>query len=66
VHRGELGVHHKDAVGADRDGDVAAGAFEHVGLVAEVRDLDLIYPGTGLLNFLDRSVASDLVATVLV
>jgi hypothetical protein len=36
VHRGELAVHHDDAVGADRDRDIAAGALQHVRLVAEV------------------------------
>ena len=41
VERRELAVHHDDAVGADRDGDVAALALEHVGLVAQVGGLDL-------------------------
>ena len=41
VERRELAVHHDDAVGADRDRDVAALALEHIGLVAEVGGLDL-------------------------
>ena len=39
--RRELPIHLDDAVGADRNGDVAALAFQHVGLVAEVSRLDL-------------------------
>jgi hypothetical protein len=39
--RRELAIHHDDAVGADGDGDVAALAFEHIGVVAEIRGLDL-------------------------
>jgi hypothetical protein len=41
VERRELGVHHDDAVGAHRDGDVAALAREHVSLVAEIDGVDL-------------------------
>ena len=41
VQRRELAVHHDDAVGADRDRDVAALAFEHIGVVAEIGGLDL-------------------------
>ena len=41
VQRRELAVHHDDAVGADRDGDVAALALQPIGLVAEVGCLDL-------------------------
>ena len=41
VQRRELAVDHDDAVGADRDRDVAALAFEQIGLVAEIGGLDL-------------------------
>src|SRR5262249_17124980 len=41
VQRRELAVHHDDAVAANGDRDVAALAFEHVGLVAKVGGLDL-------------------------
>ena len=41
MERRELAVHHDDAVSAHRDRDVAALAFEHIGLVAEVSGLDL-------------------------
>ena len=50
VQRRELGVHHDDAVVADYDEDVAALAFEHIGLVAEVGDLDLSQRGIGPLR----------------
>ena len=40
AERGELRIHHDDAVGADRDRDVAALAFQPVGLVAEIGGLD--------------------------
>ena len=40
VQRRELAVHHDDAVIGDRDGDVAALAFEHIGLVAEIPGFD--------------------------
>jgi hypothetical protein len=41
VQRCELAVDHDDAVGADRDRDVAALAFEAVGVVPEIDGLDL-------------------------
>ena len=47
--RRELAVDHDDAVGADGDGDVAALAFQHVGLVAKVGGLDLDGIPVGLL-----------------
>jgi hypothetical protein len=41
VQRRELSVHHDHAVGGHRNGDVAALAFQHVSLVAEIGGLDL-------------------------
>src|SRR5262249_53154684 len=45
----ELAVHHDDAVGADRDRDVAALAFEAIGVVAEIDRLDLDFGEITLL-----------------
>jgi len=39
--RRELPIHHDDAVAANRNGDVPACAFEHVGVVAEIGGFDL-------------------------
>jgi hypothetical protein len=50
MQRRELGVHHDDAVVADHDEDVAALAFEHVGLAAEIGGLDLRHRGIGPLR----------------
>jgi hypothetical protein len=41
VERRELAVHHDGAIGADSDGDVSALTLEHVGLVSQLRSLDL-------------------------
>jgi hypothetical protein len=41
VKRRELGVHHDDAVGAHRDGDVSTLALQHIGVVPQVGGLDL-------------------------
>jgi hypothetical protein len=41
MQRCKLGIYHDDAVVTDHDEDVAALAFEHVSLVAEVGGLDL-------------------------
>jgi hypothetical protein len=50
MQRRQLGVHHDDAIVADHDQDVAALAFEHVGLAAEVGALDLGQRGIGPLR----------------
>jgi hypothetical protein len=41
VERRKLGIHHDDAVVADHNKDVAALAFEHIGLPAKIGGLDL-------------------------
>src|SRR4029453_15667154 len=41
AERGELGVHHDEAVAADEERDVAALTFQAISLIAEIDGLDL-------------------------